>query len=209
MTVLTLDRIVSVNDFEDFAAAFAGVGKAQATVLWNGEANVIHITIATASGGTVSDEDPLRDNLLKALDQARDTTVQVLVDGYIPIHFTVNAQILIDSRYLWEKVEEDVQDALQAAFTFDQRAFGQGVTEVEVLTIINSVEGVIAAELIEGKLAVVEEKANVETFTELNMLHLRVKRAGWNKDHPNTTDGAQLLLISTSVKGITLTRKTS
>ena len=38
LTVLTLDRIVSLRDFEDFSRAFAGVGKAQAVQLWNGRA---------------------------------------------------------------------------------------------------------------------------------------------------------------------------
>jgi len=36
LTVLTLDRIVSLRDFEDFARAFSGIGKAQAINLWNG-----------------------------------------------------------------------------------------------------------------------------------------------------------------------------
>ena len=39
LTTLTLDRIVSASDYENFAAAFAGVGKAQATTLWAGSAS--------------------------------------------------------------------------------------------------------------------------------------------------------------------------
>jgi hypothetical protein len=34
LTVLTLDRIVSLQDYEDFARAFAGVGKSKATRVW-------------------------------------------------------------------------------------------------------------------------------------------------------------------------------
>ena len=35
MTVLTLDRIVSLPDYENFTRAFNGIGKAQAVALWN------------------------------------------------------------------------------------------------------------------------------------------------------------------------------
>lgn len=204
LTVLTLDRIVSVKDFEDFAAAFAGVGKAQATVLWNGETNVVHITIASASGDTVYPTDQLYINLVQALEQVRDVTVQVLVDGYRPLSFKVDASLHIDSRYLRDKVIQDVKAALRAAFTFDKRAFGQDVTEVEVLTIINSVEGVIAAEL-NGEagldiIDVVEDK----TYPSLNKIHLRAEKADWDSTRPRPTLGAQLLLISTATEAIQL-----
>ena len=34
LTVRTLDRIVSLSDYEDFARAFAGIGKAMAVWVW-------------------------------------------------------------------------------------------------------------------------------------------------------------------------------
>ncbi len=51
--MLTLDRIVSLRDFEDFARAFAGIGKAQATWLWDGERRLVHLTVAASNGGAV------------------------------------------------------------------------------------------------------------------------------------------------------------
>ncbi len=48
--VRTLDRIVSLQDFEDFSRAFAGIGKAQAVPLWNGQSQLVHITVAAADG---------------------------------------------------------------------------------------------------------------------------------------------------------------
>jgi len=204
LTVLTLDRIVSVNDFEDFVSAFSGIGKAQARVLWNGETNVIHITIATASGDTVRLKSSLYENLLAAMNRVRDTTVQVLVNGYVELHFKVEAQILIDSRYLWQKVQASVKRTLNAAFTFKQRAFGQDVSEVEVLTLILGVEGVIAAELCGDKLKITEAGVKSETYPQLEMIHLRAAKARWDPHQPGATIGAQLLLISPAHKGIIL-----
>jgi len=200
LTVLTLDRIVSVQDFEDFAAAFAGIGKAQASVLWNGETNVMHITTATASGESLTDNSILYRNLLVGLNRVRDTTVIVLMNGYEEMRFKIEASLVIDPLYLRDKVEANVRVALQSAFTFEQRSFGQGVTEVEVLTIILGIEGVIAAELTGTKLQITKGTANPE-FQGLNMKHLRAKKAYWDVNQSKAHAG-QLLMLNPATAGI-------
>ena len=62
-TVLTLDRIVSIKDFENFTRAFAGIGKACAEVLWNGEQQEVYITIAGTNGEAVDEHSDLYKNL--------------------------------------------------------------------------------------------------------------------------------------------------
>src|SRR5262249_17523465 len=71
-TVLTLDRIVSLQDFEDFARAYPGIGKAQAIWLWNGESKIIHITIAGVGGEPVPANSILYQNLKLSIQAARD-----------------------------------------------------------------------------------------------------------------------------------------
>ena len=99
-TVLTLDRIVSLRDFEDFARAFAGIGKAQATWLWDGEQRIVHLTIAAATSNgadfTVDPTSALFANLTSAIDAARDTVQRLLIASYEPIFFRLKARILID-----------------------------------------------------------------------------------------------------------------
>src|SRR5439155_978680 len=46
LSVRTLGRVVSLRDYEDFARAFAGVAKAQATWTWDGNRRGILITVA-------------------------------------------------------------------------------------------------------------------------------------------------------------------
>lgn len=48
MTVLTMDRIVSLRDYEYFARSFAGIGKARAVSLASGEVQFVHVTVASA-----------------------------------------------------------------------------------------------------------------------------------------------------------------
>ena len=148
-TVLTLDRIVSLRDFEDFARAFAGIGKAQATWLWDGEQRIVHLTIAAATSNgadfTVDPTSALFANLTSAIDAARDTVQRLLIASYEPIFFRLKARILIDPSYIAEKVLAAVTAALQQAYAFEQRSFGQPVHKSEVLAIIQAVEGVNAA----------------------------------------------------------------
>jgi predicted phage baseplate assembly protein len=147
LTVLTLDRVVSIKDFEDFAAAFAGIGKAQAVSLWNGEVNFAHITIAAANGDPVDATSDLYANLVQALSRVRDTSVQVRVDTFASRYFDVAAEIVIDQSYLWEKVEAAIKDSLLTDFSFTKRGFGQQVTTAEVITAIQKVDGVVGVNL--------------------------------------------------------------
>ncbi|HEY9614648.1 putative baseplate assembly protein, partial [Allocoleopsis sp.] len=146
-TVRTLDRIVSLRDFEDFARGFAGIGKAQAVALWHEENQLVHITIAAVSGESVLPESSLYTNLIAAINQARDPLQQVQVDSYDRILFNLEARLLINPRYQLEEVENKVLTALKTTFAFPQRQFGQNVTAAEVIATMQNVEGVIAVDL--------------------------------------------------------------
>ena len=145
LTVLTLDRIVSLRDFEDFARAFAGIGKAQAVSIWNGESHLVHITLADDDGDPVSDD--TMEKLRDAIDDARDPSVDVVLDNYDPLTFALEVTVQYDGTYLEEKVQAGIGDALKDAFSFEKRSFGQPVTAAEIFATIHQVEGVIAVDL--------------------------------------------------------------
>lgn len=198
LTVLTLGRIVSLQDFEDFARAFAGIGKAQATWLWSGEHRLIYLTIAAANGDVVSPTSELYRNLTAAIDLARDPIQQAAIDSYTPIAFNVEAKILVRLGYLADKVKTAVAEALKQTFAFEQRGFGQAVTKSEVLAVIQAVAGVEAADLdalyLVGQTAIVNERLPVQT-------------AHWDATaFTPTPRPAELLTISRD--GITLTEMT-
>ncbi len=147
-TVLTLDRIVSLRDYEDFTRSFRGIGKARADRLWTGQDFLIHVTAATASGDPLAPGD-VYDNLIDAINAARDPLERLVVSGYTPVTFSLEASVLIDTpRYLAEEVLADVRTRLEEAFAFDARDFGQPVTLAEVVTAIQQVTGVIAVDMI-------------------------------------------------------------
>jgi len=145
LKVKTLERVVSLQDYEDFARTYAGIGKARASVIWNGAEEVVHITVGSSSGGTTTSDQNA--GLRDAIEGVRDPREPVEVAGYDPVPFRIAAKVRIDDAYLWETVKAEIEGTLVAAFSFEQRAFGQPVTSAEVITRIHGVEGVIAVDL--------------------------------------------------------------
>jgi predicted phage baseplate assembly protein len=185
-TVLTLDRIVSLRDFEDFASAYPGIGKAQAIWLWQGEHKLIHITIAGADGRSISTVSALYKNLVLSMNGARDPGPRVQVSSFVPLFFNVQAKLLVTRGYLAEKVRAAAIAAILSAFSFHRRGFGQAVTKGEVYSVIQGVEGVDAVDV--DKLYLSSSAATLEN-------RLPVRTAGW--DQANTVVcSAELLLVN-------------
>lgn len=185
-TVLTLDRIVSLRDFEDYARAYPGIGKAQAIWLWQGESKVIHITIAGADGGPISTVSALYKNLRLSMEAARDPGHRVQVASFVPLTFNVQAKLLVTRGYLVDKVQATVTSAVLSAFSFHRRAFGQAVTKSELLAAMQGVEGVDAVDL--DALYFSSNAATLEN-------RLPARTAGWD-DANSLVRAAELLLVN-------------
>lgn len=195
LTVLTLDRIVSRRDFEDFATAFAGIGKAQALVLWDGATRLVHVTIADTNGQTIAETSDLYRDLRDAIDTQREGSAEVRLADFIPLSFNLSAKVKIDSRFIAEDVLVEIASKLVEAFSFEKRTFGQPVTAAEVIEVIHSVEGVIFTDLDE---LYITEAGGAVAATLLSILPARPARST-----ETAIERAELLLINSD--GITLT----
>jgi hypothetical protein len=153
LTVLSMERIVSLQDFEDFTRAFAGIGKARADLFWQEEQKIVFITIASANGGMVPESSDLFKHLLISINEARHNNYRVQTGSYRPRCFTLNAAVLTDENYIEEDVIAKVSLDLAQVFSFEKRDFGQIVTPSEVISVIQRVRGVIAVDLnlLDGK----------------------------------------------------------
>lgn len=147
LTVLTLDRIVSLRDFEDFSRAFAGIGKAMAVEMWDGERRLVHVTIAASDGGDVEEGTATWKNLLAGIDGARHPDRPVLLGSFESLTFDLKASILVDERYIPGDVIANVKSALEETFSFEGRRFAQSVTASEVIAAMQRIEGVTAVDL--------------------------------------------------------------
>ena len=142
LTVRTLDRIVSLQDFEDFAAAYAGIGKAQAVWLWNGEERLVHLTVSGVGGANIDPASILYQNLTSAIDAVRPPHQPlVLAPGSI-LWFGLQAKVSILPDFESTKVLPRILQSLQIAFGFDARQYGQSLSGSELLAVMQAVEGV-------------------------------------------------------------------
>ncbi len=142
ITVLTLDRIVSLQDYEDFARNFAGVEKALATWVWFGETRGVFLTVAGPKGAEISETSVTHENLVAAITKYGDPNVPFVVSSYQPRFFRIQGSVRLESDYLVEVVAPLIEEALRERFSFEERGFGQAVALSEIVAVIHGVEGV-------------------------------------------------------------------
>ena len=147
LQILTLGRIVSLRDYEDFARAFAGIAKARATWMWTGDGKGVLVTVAGPDGAVVPEGSDLQRNLSEAMLAAGDARVPLRVQSYRPAFFLAAANLTVAPDAVAEQVLAGVQDALRAAFAFATREFGQPVSASEVVEVVHRVAGVEAVVL--------------------------------------------------------------
>jgi predicted phage baseplate assembly protein len=140
--VLALDRLVSVQDYADFARTFAGIGKANAVRLSDGRREVVYLTIAGADDIPIAPTSDLYQALYLALRRAGDPyqAVDVVLRELLLLVISARIQLLPD--YLWESVVSKVRGALLDTFSFMRRDLGQDVLLGEVISAMQAVEGV-------------------------------------------------------------------
>ncbi|HZF09059.1 MAG TPA: putative baseplate assembly protein [Thermoanaerobaculia bacterium] len=143
LTVLTLDRVVSLRDFEDFAHGFSGIGKAQSRELWERGRRLVHLTVAGVGGSSVDPGSALYTNLRAALDRLRDPFQALRVDSYDRLLFRLHLRVKTDPDRDAKAVLQAVEAALREAFSFAARDFGQSVFLSEVMALTQRVPGVV------------------------------------------------------------------
>jgi hypothetical protein len=145
LTVRTLDRVVSLTDFEDFARAFSGIGKARADWIWAGSQRVVHVTVAGPDGAEVAPE--VLVNLIAALDRARVPHQPAQLAPHAPLFFTLTANLRIDAAYEQEAVLASADAAVREAFSFAGRGFAERAAKSDVIATLERVDGVLAVDL--------------------------------------------------------------
>ena len=148
LSVLTLARIVSLEDAGNFAAASAGIAKAAVSWVWDGASYVACVTVAGVGGAPVPPGSPQYASLLAGDDRGRRRHPPA---GAVQLR----AEDLHDRRHdhagpgarSRQRARRRHQRALAAAFSFASRGFGQPVFSSEVITTMQNVPGVVAVTL--------------------------------------------------------------
>ncbi|KAA3653161.1 MAG: putative baseplate assembly protein [Proteobacteria bacterium] len=144
LTVLTLDRAVSIDDYANFARAFAGIDKAHALWIPAGPARGVLLSIAGIDGAPVPESSDTYINLRKALATYGDPLVPLRLLNYRDARFRCRLSVKVDAAFAPDAVLVAVDAALRTAFSFARRAFGQTVSIDEVAAVAQGVAGVVA-----------------------------------------------------------------
>jgi predicted phage baseplate assembly protein len=142
LAVTALDRLVSVQDYADFARSYAGIAKARATRLSSGSRSLVHLTIAGRDDVPVARDSELYRNLLQALRRWGDPRQLVRVERRELKMIALEARVRLLPDYQWAAVEATIRAALLEQFAFDRRELGQDVVLSEVTSSIQQVPGV-------------------------------------------------------------------
>lgn len=147
LTIFTLGRIVSLQDYEDFARSFAGISKALATWTWTGKKRSIHVTVAGYNGAMVDTEGQLYQNLLTAIRDAGIPEVPLMIDPFQERFFHLTARVQVHPDFISALVFDNIKQQLRGRFSFQEREFGQPVSFSEVIAVIQNVDGVTAVDI--------------------------------------------------------------
>jgi hypothetical protein len=161
LAVMSLDRLVSVQDYADFTRTFAGIGKAVAARMSDGRRTLVHLTIAGADDIPIDPISDLYRNLLRALREYGSPDMPVRVDGRELLMLVISANIGLLPDYLWEPVVTEVRHVLLETLSFERRDLAQDVLLSEVISAVHRVEGVAYVDV--DVLGGVPEKKTDET----------------------------------------------
>ncbi len=142
LAVQALDRLVSVQDYQDFARTFAGIGKAYATELSDVRRQVVHVTIAGADDIPIDETADIFQNLRQALHDFGDPFLPIQLAVRELKLIVISARVRVMPDYQWESVVTQVRSALLDAFSFERRELGQDVLLSEVISVVQGVHGV-------------------------------------------------------------------
>lgn len=185
LPTLTVGRIVSLEDYQNFAINFAGIAKALATWTWFGNRRGISLSIAGEKGAILTNDDPIVIKLVAAVQSSSNRYIPLKVAPYVPVLFRIAAAVRVDQEnYDPGLVRAQVWQNIQNTFAFDRRQLAQNVVGSQIVEIIQQTPGVIATQL---------QALNLSGDPATGPVPAMLCAAG-----PTPPQGAQMLLLDSS-----------
>jgi hypothetical protein len=162
--VLTLGRAVSITDYQSFASSFAGIAKACATWIPSGPGRGVFLTVAGVDGAALPPGNPTLNNLVAALRNYGNPLIPITAVSFRQTLFGLSADLACDPGYDALSVYSQVRQILAAAYSFEQRGFGQAVSVDEAASIIQAVPGVVAVNVRDLRTAAIASATRICPF---------------------------------------------
>ena len=147
LSIKTLDRLVSLADYADYARTYGGVSKAQGSWARFGMDQGVLLTVAGVAGAAVATDPILGANFRDSIERFRDPTVPVQVVDHAAATFVVAARLHVDDRHDAATVVAEAAALLTDRFSFARMRLGEAVTASGVISLLQSVRGVVGVDL--------------------------------------------------------------
>jgi hypothetical protein len=137
-----MSRLVSVQDYADFARLFAGIGHADAISLSDGAQQVVHVTVAGVDDIALDPDGELLANLSAAYTRYGDPAYPVEIAVRELKALLIQAKVGIDPDADWSLVEPALRLRVLDHFSFERRQLGQPAYLSEVIAVMQGTRGV-------------------------------------------------------------------
>ncbi|GAC1499099.1 MAG: hypothetical protein NVS1B2_22630 [Vulcanimicrobiaceae bacterium] len=140
--LLALDRLVSLDDYEDFARTFAGIARAVVARIGSGGASTVILTLAGPDNAAIDRDGELANNLAMALRSLGDPRQAFELHTCERVVLLIGASVDLEAEARWEVVEPAIRVALARTLGFDATDFGMPAYEGAAIAAIAGVDGV-------------------------------------------------------------------
>ena len=144
LSVLTLGRAVSITDYQNYAATFAGIAKAYAIWIPSGPSRGVFLTVAGAGGAALPPGNPTLGNLVTSLHNYGNPLIPITAVTFLETLFRFSADVAYNPDYDSTVVQAAIIQSLRQQYSFASRSFGQGVSADEIAAFIQAIPGVVA-----------------------------------------------------------------
>jgi predicted phage baseplate assembly protein len=159
-----LNRLVSLQDYEQYAATFPGIGKARADLIATDDGRSVLITVVGSDGQEAPPA--LLANLTRSAAQLGDPLQGLRLLTTRPQFFRLRAGLVTQGSAADNgSLITAARQALLTAFSVAERAFAQDVGVSEVIRVLQSVPGVIAALLDDFNLTTASQRGVVQLLS--------------------------------------------
>ena len=126
LTVVTLGRAVSIEDYQIFAETYAGIGKASAIWIPSGRYRGVFITVAAAAGEALPPGSQTLANLVTTLQSYGNPNIAIYPQSFLETIFRIEADLAIDPAYVAAAVQANVTAAALRRLQFCFARFWRG-----------------------------------------------------------------------------------
>ncbi|MDB2438582.1 hypothetical protein N9W89_07675 [Hellea sp.] len=149
---LTLGRIVSLNDYQNFARSFTGIAKAHASWGWKQENRIACVTVAAEDGQPLPESDGVLPLLRQNIHAVSAPGGSAIIKNFQPIWTALSAKVFIDPNAVsadgtTDSLFETLRSRLSAEFSFSKQELGAPIRLSHAAAIMQSVDGVIAVDI--------------------------------------------------------------